>query len=232
MTSIDVPDIGTVEIRTSRQAKRVILRISSEGTPRITIPAGTPKFLAKRFAIQHKDWILKHTSSQRPQVISNGLQVGRTHTILFQPGEKLQSRVSTDLIKIYMPSGLTIKNAEVQKEARKAATRAVRRQAEQYLPKRLYQIAREYCYEFKEVRCKALKTRWGSCSSEKIINLNIWLMQLPDELVDYVLVHELVHLNHPNHQKDFWDEVSSIIPSYKQHRKALKSHNPALSALA
>lgn len=230
--TVSVPNIGDIEVKTSRQARRIILKITSEGLPRITIPYGTPKFVAKRFALQNKDWILKHTSQRQNQLLTDGLQVGRTHTLRFLTGDKIQSRVTNSEIRVSVPSGTEISSQAVQAEAKKASSRAIRRQAEQYLPKRLYQIAESYEYKFKEVRCKALKTRWGSCSSENIINLNIWLMQLPNELIDYVLVHELVHLNHPNHQKEFWAEVESIVPNHKILRKELKQHNPALNVLA
>jgi hypothetical protein len=66
------------------------------------------------------------------------------------------------------------------------------------------------------------KTRWGSCSSKGNLNFNYQLYYLPDELLDYVVVHELAHRRHMNHSAEFWKEVERYFPAYKECRKRLK----------
>lgn len=68
------------------------------------------------------------------------------------------------------------------------------------------------------------KTRWGSCSSKGNLNFNYQLYYLPDELLDYVVVHELSHRRHMNHSADFWEEVEKYCPDYKTYRKQLKEY--------
>ena len=68
------------------------------------------------------------------------------------------------------------------------------------------------------------KTRWGSCSSTGTISYNWHLVLLPDAILDYVVVHELCHLQHMNHSKDFWDLVECILPDYRSRRKWLKDN--------
>ena len=65
-------------------------------------------------------------------------------------------------------------------------------------------------------------SRWGSCSSKGNLNFNYRLFYLPEELLDYVVVHELAHRLHMNHSKDFWQEVERYFPDYKECRKQLK----------
>jgi predicted metal-dependent hydrolase len=72
------------------------------------------------------------------------------------------------------------------------------------------------------IRCQ--KTRWGSCSSKGNLNFNCLLMRTPDDIVDYVVVHELCHLKEMNHSPKFWAEVEKILPDYKDRRKWLKDH--------
>ena len=68
------------------------------------------------------------------------------------------------------------------------------------------------------------KTRWGSCSSRKNLNFNYKLAYMPQEIMDYVVVHELAHLQHMNHSQEFWQLVEQYIPDYKERRKWLKEH--------
>lgn len=71
------------------------------------------------------------------------------------------------------------------------------------------------------------KTRWGSCSSAGNVNFNYQLYYLPDELLDYVVVHELAHRRHMNHSKEFWSEVARYCPDYRARRKQLKEYQLA-----
>lgn len=68
------------------------------------------------------------------------------------------------------------------------------------------------------------KTRWGSCSAKKNLNFNCLLMLAPDEVVDYVVVHELCHLIEMNHSKKFWARVEQVMPDYKKQKQWLKDH--------
>lgn len=75
---------------------------------------------------------------------------------------------------------------------------------------------------YNRVSVRNQKTRWGSCSSKGNLNFNYRLFYLPEELLDYVVVHELAHRRHMNHSKDFWQEVEMYFPDYKACRKQLK----------
>ena len=66
------------------------------------------------------------------------------------------------------------------------------------------------------------KTRWGSCSAKNGISFNYYLAQLPESLIEYVVVHELAHIKHKNHSKDFWKEVEKYLPDVKTRRKNLR----------
>lgn len=72
------------------------------------------------------------------------------------------------------------------------------------------------------------KTRWGSCSGRGTLSFNWRLILAPPEILDYVVVHELCHLTHMNHSREFWDLVGSVIPDYKVRRKWLKENGHTL----
>lgn len=78
--------------------------------------------------------------------------------------------------------------------------------------------------QYGRITIRNQKTRWGSCSSKGNLNFNCLLMLAPDEVVDYVVIHELCHLIEMNHSKAFWKQVEQVMPDYKKHRKWLKDH--------
>jgi len=75
---------------------------------------------------------------------------------------------------------------------------------------------------FNQVRVRKMKTRWGSCTGKKNLHFNYKILFLPEDLQDYLVVHELCHLIHPNHSADFWSAVEDVIPAYESHHKALR----------
>ena len=96
------------------------------------------------------------------------------------------------------------------------------------LVSRLEELAAAHGFRYNRVFVKNQKTLWGSCSSQDNINLNISLARLPDELRDYVLIHELVHTRHKNHSPAFWREVDAIVGDSKALRRKLRQYRPAV----
>lgn len=85
--------------------------------------------------------------------------------------------------------------------------------------------AEHYGLTYGRVAIRNTKTRWGSCSSDGNLNFHYRLAFLPQELMDYVLIHELCHLQELNHSRAFWALVAQADPEHKAHRKALHEHN-------
>ena len=122
---------------------------------------------------------------------------------------------------------LPVKDPSEQR-ARDYQKKQLQKKAREYLPYRLEYWAKRYGYSYEKCRLSHANTRWGSCSSNRTISLNIGLMKVPEPLRDYVILHELAHLNHMDHSKAFWAEVAEHDPHYKNHEKKLKMFNPGL----
>ncbi len=82
---------------------------------------------------------------------------------------------------------------------------------------------RHYGFDFNDIKIKRMKSRWGSCSTKKNLNFNYRLIELPERLIDYVIVHELCHLKEFNHSKKFWNLVALMMPDWKSLRKELRT---------
>ena len=106
-----------------------------------------------------------------------------------------------------------------EQEMRLLVTRAKR-----VIPVKVRKFAELIGVKYGRITIRNQKTRWGSCSAEGNLNFNCVLMRAPEEIVDYVVVHELCHRIHMDHSKAFWGEVEKIIPDYKRRRLWLKEN--------
>lgn len=76
--------------------------------------------------------------------------------------------------------------------------------------------------KYNNIRIKDTKTRWGSCSSKRNLNFNYRILMAPEKVMDYIIVHELCHLKHMNHGKQFWETVALYMPDYQNQKEWLK----------
>lgn len=100
--------------------------------------------------------------------------------------------------------------------------KALKNQTLALIKNRIEQYNQHYKFQFGRISIRMQKSRWGSCSRKRNLNFNYKLIQLPLELADYIVVHELCHLKEFNHGKGFWDFVGETIPDYKARRDELR----------
>lgn len=227
----DSPSIGTVYVYKRKGMRNLRLSIASDGKVRVTIPAWASYNAGLDFANSRAAWIQLH----RPKptgMLSHGQHIGKAHRLIFETAsvDEVRTRIAGSEIRVIRPATMMASHQEVQKAAHSAAVRALRAQAQKLLPVRLKQLAAKHGFEYASVSVKQMKGRWGSCDAGKHITLNLFLMQLPWQLIDYVLIHELTHTKHLNHSSDFWDEFMRHEPKAKVYRKAIREHKPILQS--
>lgn len=113
-------------------------------------------------------------------------------------------------VTITMPSDFDWRSAKNQEWANHVLAEALRSVAKQVFPQKVAALAQQYQLRYNRVFIKDVSTRWGSCSQLGNINLSLWLLLAPEDLVDYVIKHELAHLNEMNHSPRFWAEVDKM----------------------
>ena len=94
----------------------------------------------------------------------------------------------------------------------------------EHLYQRLIFLAQKFNFGFNRITFRIQKTRWGSCSHKNNLNLNVKLIKLPQELQDYVILHELVHTKVKNHSPLFWQEMEKALPEAKKLNKELSKY--------
>jgi len=97
--------------------------------------------------------------------------------------------------------------------------------AEEKITKRVNELAKRYGFVFNRLTIRNQKTKWGSCSSKNNLSLNMKLARLPHELLDYVIVHELVHTRIKNHSREFWSELKKYMPDARLKDSELNKYN-------
>ena len=235
--SVHIKDIGKIVINKSKRSKRMRITMKPFHPINISIPNGTSLTSAKQFALSNKDWILKNRSKMATE---------EDKITFFTPDSKFNTKfrevkllpvLTDDRFELELKPKTAIiryqKNADIndinfQNTIRKGIEETLRSEAKQYIPGRVHELANINNLNVNKISVRKAKTRWGSCSSQNNISLNIHLMRLPYELIDYVILHELAHTKEKNHSKFFWAFLNSICDNAKIKNENLKKYSPLI----
>ncbi len=229
-TTITDAEFGDIAIRRIRTSRHIRIKIHPSGNLTATLP--------ERAALRHVHELLESSRvSLRDTILSlkarrlhftNHQHIGSSHQIFVQQGSVLTVKVRSPHIVVSLPPRLALGDETVQAAIGSVVQKTLRIEAKAYLPRRLSYLAQLCGCKYTSLRFSSAGTRWGSCSSNGTISLNVWLMQLPHALIDYVVIHELCHTVAMNHSRDFWDMVARFDPDFHAHRTALKDYHPSI----
>ena len=225
--TLELPEVGTVKLYRRRGTRGIRLTLSVDNYTRVTMPLWMPYSTALGFVESKKDWIIKHQSPSH--VFKENELVGKSYRIKFVPtgSSNVSTRIVGNELRVFCPPNVSKSSVSVQSAAERVALKSLKQQSQQLLPQRLDQLAKKHGFNYAALSVKRLKSRWGSCTHQKDIALNIFLMQLPWDLIDYVITHELVHTKALNHGRDFWVLLEECLPDARDRKKMLRTHKPA-----
>lgn len=231
LQTFDDQEFGSIRVRRIKTAKYVRVRVLPGGIISATMPQ-LASIQPLRKLINESREALRSARADMivsgPPVYHNGDSIGSSHRIELHEGARRSATRRGQVILWTIPTGSNSNSSENQERARKVVRRALDAEAKAYLPRRLSYLAETGGFLYSSVRYSNAKGRWGSCSNRGVISLNVALMNIPKDLIDYVLVHELSHTRHLNHSEAFWQTVASYYPDYKTARKSLKRYSPYL----
>jgi predicted metal-dependent hydrolase len=214
-----------IEIK-KKKVKNINLRVKRDGTVHLTVPMATSEEFINRFIESKKDWIeskLNYFNERYKETDSVEIVSGESVRYL---GNSYKLKVIQDLnegLKLcdeYIEIHVNDKN-DITRKQEILHKWYVERAKDKFL-----ELVNKYEEVLNEqvngIRIKTMKTRWGSCNVRtKNINLNLELIKKPQECIEYVVLHELAHLKHPNHSKQFWEYVGMHMPDWKLRKKKL-----------
>jgi len=154
-----------------------------------------------------------------------GIRIAVPYSVSFKEAEKI---VYSQIRWIQKQLDRMSELEQKHKAFSKNSTKIDRTEARKRLVGRLKKLSELHGFTYNKVFIRNQKTRWGSCSAENNISLNMKLLVLPEELIDYVILHELVHTRIKNHTKDFWMKLDGILGNAKTLNSILNEYNMAL----
>ena len=206
-------------IRSKRKTLALYVR---NGDIEVRAPLRMSKREIEKFITSKQKWILDNIKKQNQREnqrdkfhLDYGGTVlcrGRSYLVTAKTG----SRASFDDEHFYVPADLT------QEQIKQACVKIYRKIAKQELTDRTHGYSKLLSVTPAAVKINSAKSRWGSCSAKKSINYSWRLIMADDEVIDYVVVHELAHIIELNHSIRFWAIVENIFPNFRERKKRLK----------
>lgn len=231
---ISDPELGTIEFVHSERAKHIRVRILNKGL-KVTLAPNASEKDAMKFINSIREKLI-----QKQGKLETGLQKSNifideksklqtlTFTVEAKPSnrENIYFALKNDTLHIEFPHKTECSSVQTQAYFWNGISYFMRKEAKRLLPNRTKQLAEKYGFTFSEVKIQSSKSRWGSCSSQKSINLSLYLMLLPSYLIDYVILHELCHTKEMNHGDKFWQWMDKVTNNTsKKLRAELKNYH-------
>lgn len=207
---VQFTQIGPVSFQRNRRSKNIKIRVKPDQSVHVSFPWYALSAEVVNFVNKNTAWIIlqqQKMASKKPEQLTGKVIQSKLHTIEIKIGEKLEAIRTKDLIEIFVD--------DFESEKSRLFVQGViesiyRFEARKILPGRLAELAQIYGFQFNKVGIRNNKRNWGSCSGRNNISLNLQMMKLPDELIDYILLHELVHTKIKNHGPLFWEKLDEI----------------------
>ncbi|MFW5961645.1 MAG: M48 family metallopeptidase [bacterium] len=226
-------------IRSDRKTIGIIVNADQELTVRSPKRASNRQI--KSLLVKKEDWILKKMSElaeikappAAKEFVSGDkfLYLGKEYVLKLTAEANLKEfkvELKEDNLLVYYPLNLKDKK-ERKDEVRDKLIRWYRSRAKIKINELINNYKRELEVEPNKIVIKKQKKRWGSCSSKKNLNFNWKIIMAPPAVIEYLVVHELVHLIHPNHSKDFWQTAAELIPDYEEQKEWLRINGRRLT---
>lgn len=220
--------------KTSRRSLNLKIQINSKGEVIVVTPPLVPKFVIDKYVESHREWIttnLAKMQARQPKLLFNTKAevsiFGKTYQKKIQFLSNIKSGIhiiGTDLIfnPTFDPDKEPEKAKTINKIFENKLQEFLKTTANHYIINQTAKIAKKMDLKYNKITLKAQKTRWGSCSSQKNLNFNWKLVHFKPEIIDYVIVHELSHLTHMDHSRNFWALVAKFHPKYQENVNWLK----------
>ena len=230
--SIYLSGIGEIAVRRTRNMRHLSVRMAPDRGVWVNVPYGISYREAEEFVRGQRDWIEEHLRRLKAVERQTGVGLGKDsevktkfHVLRVVPAEGREPRyeLAGREVTLHIPRDTPYER--VSPYVKRILVEIYRLECKQYLPGRVRELARLHGFRYGRLTFRDNVSNWGSCSAEDNISLNVKLMKLPDELIDYVILHELCHTVEKNHSPRFWALLESVCPGCMAARARLRQYN-------
>lgn len=214
MKYIEDSELGIIRLQANARARRFVARYR-DGEFLLTHPSFVSEKEIRVAIAQMHPQLLKLKSKAKPQFVFDVNTEFSTLSFRVEIKKNALNNIYTGLkdgvLSISYPEPVTVEQEDFQFFIKETIENACRKEANRILPNRVRELAHKNNFVVGDIKINKSRSRWGSCSSKKNINLSYFCMMLPDYLVDFVILHELCHTVEMNHGPRFWallDRVS------------------------
>lgn len=216
----------------NKKARRIILRARPDGI-HITIPSYATNGDIERALTECGDRLKEMQEKHRTETIGEGFTINAERfTLMVQQGDTGRPVLTGQegVYTVICPQSFNHSTTDAQSLLKRLIKGALRHRAKHYLTLRLKKLAVVHGFRYGNCTVRDVHSRWGSCNVKGDISLSIYLMLLPERLIDYVLLHELCHTVEMNHSERFWKLLSQCTApaDAKELRKELKGFRNGL----
>ena len=218
----------------NNSARRYIIRILPDQSIRVTIPKYGNHKEAQKFLNEHINHLEKQIKLNSKEIfnLSNTYKT-QNYNIRITNTQLINNTVDiiNQNIKIKISKSNSIEAKETQEYIHYIIQQILRKEAKLYIPKKVMEFALKHNLKVSNIKINSAQSRWGSCSTTNSLNFSLFLMQLPYELIDYVILHELSHTIHKNHSTIFYDLLNNLSKGkHKGLNKRLSHFSPRIKA--
>lgn len=219
-----------IGISRSRRARQLWLKANVHGI-NLVVPINCETREIVAFINSKKNWILK-TTEYYGKFIDDYGQTNVNKDSIYFLGTKYKLQIIKDKISsIRISEGLKIITLHVldKRKYKEDIKKWYKNQTVKIVSERINILNCRLNLQYNKVLIRNQRSRWGSCSRKRNLNFNLFLGAFPPEVIDYVIIHELLHLKELNHSKKFWELVNAIDPHYKNHRQLLHRYGALIA---
>lgn len=213
----------TVEKIIRSRRRTIALEVTPAATLIIRAPLQAPAMFIEEIIRKKSSWILRKMDEMKRRPVLPGHTYTEGEMFFFLGRAYPLQIVKDDSITIERSDKLYVSRTLLP-DIKNALKRWYREEAHKEIQARCMWFSQKTGHVPITVRLTDARQRWGSCTHKGGLNFSWRLIQAPPEIVDYVVVHELVHISQPDHSKKFWNEVQKIIPDYERRRKWLRKN--------
>ena len=231
-----IKEIGNVKVTKYKRSKRIKIAVNAKKEVVVSIPYFVSYNKGLGYVREKIPWIVQARNNMENHeeafLIKPDFALKIQDKMLFIQPERIsvvKAVQNENNIVVQYPELWDLKNPEIQYGLKSLIIEVLRMEAKSYLPQRVRELAIRHGFDPARVTIKNLRSRWGSCSSKDNINLNLHLIRLPKHLIDYVILHELVHTKHRNHGPHFWNALNKVLQAdAKTLQKEMRNYHPEL----